>query len=68
MMEFILVTVVLCLPIAMVIIFDVLQTKQIDNMRNEVSKELNLLNNRVDVLHALMFKSKATKSKNKSKK
>lgn len=67
MMEFILFTVVMCLPIAMVIIFDVLQTKQIDNMRNEVSKELNLLNNRVDVLHALMYKGNG-KSKNKSKK
>ena len=66
-MEFILFTICLCLPTVLVIIFDVLQTKQMDNMRNEVSKELNLLTNRVDVLNALIYSRTTVKSKAKPK-
>lgn len=67
MMEFILFMICLCMPTVLVIIFDVLQTKQMDNMRNEVSKELNLLTNRVDVLNALIYSRTTVKSKAKTK-
>jgi hypothetical protein len=69
MVEFILFVICMCLPTVLVIIFDVLQSKEMDKFRTEVTNEINLMNNRIDVMRGLsLHKSSASNGKKKTKK
>jgi hypothetical protein len=59
----------MCLPTVLVIIFDVLQSKEMDKFRTEVTNEINLMHNRIDVMRGLsLHKSSASNGKKKPKK
>jgi len=69
MVEFILFVICMCLPTVLVIIFDVLQSKEMDKFRTEVTNEINLMHNRIDVMRGLsLHKSSASNGKKKPKK